>query len=522
MLKFLRFLLITAILAVSLSLGFQWVYQVPTAQGRVDSTALAPSIDTLLGAEVLPLVAEHPGLSGVALLPQGHDAFAARILLAEAAQDSIDVRYYIWQKDATGLMLLEAIRRAADRGVRVRLLLDDNGTPDLDPELAELNLHPKVEIRLFNPFVLRSPRIASYALDFARVNRRMHNKSFTVDGVATVVGGRNVGDIYFANSAGVNYFDLDLVALGPAAEDAAQDFDLYWASPSSVPADLILPAAGDENGSVLAASVDAVEGSLGARKFAESVLASDLMKQLQDGAQGFEWADLQMVSDHPAKGQGRVDSSKLMINRLGQILGHPEQSVDLVSAYFVPGDRLTAMMSGWAEQGIRVRVLTNAQEATDVMPVHGGYLQYRDDLLDAGVKLFELKSLNDQAEDLELRDQFGLIGSSKVSLHAKAFIIDETDLFVGSFNFDPRSAHLNTEMGYLIKGAKLARSVVPGYAAQLKERAYQVRRRADGGTEWLETLLSGEQRILQTEPGSTVLTRFLVRMVGWLPVSWLL
>ena len=346
MLKFLRFLLIFSVFVVSLSLGFQWVYQVPAVQDRVDSTAVPPSMDTLLGGEILPLAAQHTGTSGVALLRQGHDAFAARILLAEAAQGSIDVRYYIWQKDATGLMLLEAMRRAADRGVRVRLLLDDNGTPDLDPELAELDLHPNVEIRLFNPFVLRSPRVATYALDFTRVNRRMHNKSFTVDGVATVVGGRNVGDIYFAHSEGVNYFDLDLVALGPAAADVAKDFDLYWANPLALPVGLILPAAGDAGGRVLAASVDAVEDTQGARQFAASVMASDLMKQLQDNARGFEWADLKLVSDDPAKGQGRVEADLLMINRVGQIFGHPEHSVDLVSAYFVPGDRLTALLAG--------------------------------------------------------------------------------------------------------------------------------------------------------------------------------
>jgi len=522
MLKFLRFLLFSAIAVVLLSLGFQMLYQVPKEPDRTDSLTIAPTVDTLLGAEVLILTAQNPGLSGVAPLRQGEDAFAARILLAEAAQDSIDARYYIWQKDATGLMLLDTMRRAADRGVRVRLLLDDNGTPDLDAELAELNLHPNVEVRLFNPFVLRSPRMLTYLLDFVRVNRRMHNKSFTVDGVATVVGGRNVGDIYFAHSEGVNYFDLDVVALGPAAQDVAEDFDLYWASPSTVAADLILPAAGDANGSVLEASVAAVEDTTGARQFAASVLASDLMLQLHNGAPGFEWAELQMVSDDPAKGQGRVDSEMLMINRLGRILGSPKQSVDLVSAYFVPGDRLTAMLSGWAEQGLQVRVLTNAQEATDVLPVHGGYLKYRDDLLDAGVQVYELKSSQHQEEDLDLLDQFGLIGSSKVSLHAKAFVIDQRDLFVGSFNFDPRSAHLNTEMGFLIKGSHLARDIFPGYEGQLKNQTYHVRRRADGGTEWLETLASGGQRTFMVEPGSTAFSRFLVKMVEWLPISWLL
>ncbi|KAE9631541.1 phospholipase D family protein [Parasedimentitalea maritima] len=522
MLRFFRFLLLFILGFFIVSLGFQWTFRVPTSLARTHSTALTPSMETFLGGEVLPLALQHTGKSGVAPLRQGQDAFAARMLLAEAAQHSIDARYYIWNNDATGLMLLDAMRRAADRGVRVRLLLDDNGTPNLDGELVELDLHPNIEVRLFNPFILRNPRMLTYLFDFARINRRMHNKSFTVDGVATVVGGRNVGDIYFAHNAGVNYFDLDVVALGPAAVETSQDFDLYWASPSAVPVGLILPAAGDTEGSLLEASVTAIEDTLGARQFATSVLSSDLMEHLRDGALGFEWADLHMVSDDPAKGQGRVAPEQLMINRLGQILGTPQQSVDLVSAYFVPGKRLTAMMSGWAEQGVTVRVLTNAQEATDVLPVHGGYLKYRDDLLDAGVQVFELKATQEDDENVDLRDQFGLIGSTQVSLHAKAFVIDQEDLFVGSFNFDPRSAHLNTEMGFLIRESDLARTIFPGYSGEMKVRAYQVRRRADGGTEWLETLASGDQRQFQIEPGSTVFSRFLVRLIGWLPVTWLL
>ncbi|MEY8842919.1 phospholipase D-like domain-containing protein, partial [Cribrihabitans sp. XS_ASV171] len=263
MLKLLRAVLVLGLVFLGLSFGFRTLYAVPTDPGRVDSTAIAPSEQTVLGAAVLPQVAAHPGLSGVARLQEGHVSYAARIQLADMAEQSIDARYYIWQRDASGLLLLDALKRAADRGVRVRLLLDDNGTPDLDAELAEMDAHENIEVRIFNPFVLRSPRVVSYLLDFGRINRRMHNKSMTVDGVATVVGGRNVGDIYFSTDAEVNYFDLDVVALGDAAQDVADDFDLYWASRSAVPADLILPER-PADGGLLDAAVRAAAARPGA------------------------------------------------------------------------------------------------------------------------------------------------------------------------------------------------------------------------------------------------------------------
>lgn len=520
MLKFVKALAAVIVLLVAAGFVFRAVYAVPEAADRIDTVSLPASEATDLGAAILPLAAEHPGMSAIAPMGQGQNAFAARMLLADAAQESIDARYYIWQRDATGLLLLDALRRAADRGVRVRLLLDDNGTPDLDAELAQLDAHPLIEVRLFNPFVLRSPRMLSYVLDFRRVNRRMHNKSFSVDGIATVVGGRNIGDIYFAHAEGVNYFDLDVVALGDAAADVATDFDLYWASPSSVPVDLVLPPA--PGGDPLAAALTAFRDTGAGLQFAEAVRKSDMMRLILEGGTGFHWAEMELVSDDPAKGQGPVAADSLMISRLGRILGDPDLSVDLISAYFVPGDRLTALLSKWAGSGISVRTLTNAQEATDVLPVHGGYQKYRDALLDAGVGLYELKSLQDHPEPLYLLDQFGLIGSSKISLHAKAFAIDGDELFVGSFNFDPRSANLNTEMGFLVRSAAVTAAVYPEFGDQVERRAYRLRRGDDGGIRWLETLDDGSQVIHAVEPGTTPFSRALVRIIGWLPVTWLL
>jgi len=330
MFRLIRVMAVMILLFVGLSFGFRMVFAVPQVPDRVDSIARLASIDTRLGALILPLAAQNPDLSAVIPLGEGQNAFAARMLLAETAQVSIDARYYIWQNDATGLMLLDALRRAALRGVRVRLLLDDNGTPGLDPELAELNALPNIQVRLFNPFILRSPRVVSLLLDFTRLNRRMHNKTFTVDGAATILGGRNIGDIYFANSDGVNYYDLDVVALGDAATEVAMDFDLYWASPSAFPAELILP--GPEQNGVLEAALDAVHQTATGQGFAGAVENSKLMEMIWNRSQEFIWAKVRFVSDDPAKGQGPIEDEGLMLKQLEAMLGEPVSSVDLISA----------------------------------------------------------------------------------------------------------------------------------------------------------------------------------------------
>ena len=451
--KFLVTIVLLVLVYLASSLIFQLIYPVPDTSNRENSTAEVASEDTWLGRTILPRMRENPGRSGISGLLQGPNAFAARILLADTAESTIDIRYYIWQKDITGLLLLDAVQRAAERGVRVRLLLDDNGIAGLDLELAEMNAHPNIEVRLFNPFVLRSPRIASYLLDFNRVNRRMHNKSFTVDGVATIVGGRNIGDIYFYRSDTVNYFDLDVVALGDAATRVGEDFDLYWASPSAIPIEALLPAANPDGG-VLDASVAQVRAAPGGTEYDAAIRDSTLIGALDDDSDTFDWVELDLVSDDPAKGQGKVTEDLLMHRRLSDILDQPETSVDLVSAYFIPGENLRNRLSQWAQAGLTVRTLTNAQEATDVLPVHAGYRKYRQGMLANGIKMYELKSAQ---ERLQLRKQFGFVGSKNSSLHAKTFVLDNRHIFVGSFNFDPRSVSLNTEMGFMIKDAELAR-----------------------------------------------------------------
>jgi putative cardiolipin synthase len=514
--KFLKALLVLALL-MGVGLGaLKLAHPLPDRSGVEAGAAIAPSPDTRLGAAILALMAEHPGQSGVVPLVDGRDALSARILMARAAEASIDVQYYIWQTDTTGWLLLDEVRTAADRGVRVRLLLDDNGIPGLDDVLAALHAHPMIEVRLFNPFTLRQPKLLSYGFDFFRLNRRMHNKSMTVDGVATILGGRNIGDIYFAFGPGTAYFDLDVLGVGPIAADVAMDFDRYWNSASAYPADMILGSAPRGLDQLADASADARQG-VAASDYLAAIGASALVARVMAGDPILEWTEVTLMSDDPAKGLGQAGPGDLLMGQLGALLEEVETSLDVVSAYLIPGRAGTDLFAGLAAEGRAVRLLTNSLSATDVPVVHSAWMNYRSELLDAGVRIFELRARADEDRSPDLSAI--LIGSSS-SLHAKTFAIDGQRIFVGSFNFDPRSAMLNTEMGVVIESPRIA--VALSQALDARDMVYEVVRSNGGSLVWRELTPGGEDIVHTTEPHASLFRRALTRAASWLPVEWIL
>ena len=364
----------------------------------------------------------HPGLSGVYLLPDARDAFAARQLLAQTAERTLDVRYYIWRNDISGTLLFEALRAAADRGVRVRLLLDDNNTSGLDPLLAALDSHPNIEVRLFNPFVIRAPRWIGYVTDFFRLDRRMHNKSFTADNLATIVGGRNVGDEYFGARHGVLFADLDVLAIGPVVTEVSNDFDRYWASDSSYPLDRLLPAADRALIEEVRTAALRVESDPAAVDYVNALANSTFVREWSQGSLAPAWAVTHMISDDPAKGLGLAAPEALLIEKLRGIIGESATRVDLISPYLVPTSAGVDAFTALARRGVKIRVLTNALEATDVAVVHAGYAKRRKTLLENGIALYELRRLSsDAAEKKDAR-----LGSSGSSLHAKTFSVDRS------------------------------------------------------------------------------------------------
>lgn len=479
---------------------------------------MAGSTDTRLGQSVEPLARQHPAETGLLELRDGRDAFAARVLIADAAQHTLDAQYYLWHDDLSGTLLFEALHRAADRGVQVRLLLDDNnGSAGLDRVLAALNAHPNIEVRLFNPFSLRRWRVLNYLTDFARLNRRMHNKSFTVDGQVTIIGGRNVGDEYFDAGQDLSFVDLDVLAIGPVVNAVSDDFERYWTCESSRPAEHVLPAVDAAEIVELAAAAARVEREPAALAYVEAVRRTAFVQELLEQRLRFEWAVTRMVSDDPAKGLGLATDDELLWPRLELILKAPLHELELVSPYFVPTAAGVAYFTALARRGVRITVLTNALEATDVAAVHAGYAKRRKALLEAGIALYEMKRMSGSVAAKDRR----LSGSSASSLHAKTFSVDRSHVFVGSFNFDPRSARLNTELGFIIDSPVLAHAIADAFSRSIPTSAYRVCLSRSGTLQWVEQV-DGSEVVHATEPGAGFGLRLFVRLVALLPIEWLL
>jgi len=491
----------------------------PSLDGRVASYAIGANHDTRIGKAMLPLAAAHPGLSGVHVLTDGRDAFAARLLMADAAERSLDVQYYIWRNDTTGTLLFQALRAAAGRGVRVRLLLDDNNTVGLDEALAQLATQPNLEVRLFNPFAGRHARMLGFLADFSRLNRRMHNKSFTVDGQATIVGGRNVGDEYFDATGDVLFADLDILAVGAVVASVEQDFDRYWNSASAYPLRLLVSALDPAAAAAQARQSDALAGAPAALAYLASVRASSFVADITQQKLALEWAPVQLVSDDPAKVLGQAAPGASVARRLPALLGKPVRQVDLVSPYFVPGPSWSSRFAELASRGVKVRILTNSLEATDVVAVHAGYAKWRPALLRAGVTLMELK--RSWTRETEPKRGSGVGGSSASSLHAKTFEVDLARVFVGSFNLDPRSIDLNTEMGFVIESRVLAQRMSDVLDGRVDERAYEVKLSPEGTLYWIEHTPAGVVRH-DSEPGAGLLQRGAVEFMQLLPIDWML
>lgn len=500
----------------------------PALDGRVASHGLTDTAGTrLAGLARVPEAHADKESSGIRELPSPLEAFGARVALARGAERSLDVQYYIWHQDVTGTLLLQELWNAAGRGVRVRLLLDDNGIAGLDPMLATLNSHANIEVRLFNPFAGRRFKMLGYLTDFGRLNHRMHNKSFTADASATIVGGRNVGDEYFGAADGMAFADLDVLALGRAARDVTTAFDDYWNSESAYPAESLLAAPGPESVSVMLDAFRTTEALPKSQRYIDSVTTA--LRQDVEGKwyNELKWVPAVLVCDDPikTKAKGKVSESALMFTQLNQVMGGASDSMDLVSPYFVPGSKGTRTMSDVARTGIDMRIVTNSLMSSDAMVVHAGYSKRRKDLLQAGIKIYETKP--DPAQPKKNKKekknkQMAFSGSSSSSLHAKTFAIDRKRIFVGSFNLDQRSLNLNTEMGLVIDSAVLAGALSDSLDRTLADSAYEVRIQKDGsGLEWVEVTEQGEV-VHRNEPKAHLMKRIGVTLLSWLPIDWML
>lgn len=472
---------------------------------------------TRLGKALRSEVAEHPGKSGVTLLQNPRDAFVARLMLTELAQSSIDLQYYIWWDDISGTILYDALIRAANRGVRVRLLLDDNNTRGLDNKLWKLNEHPNIYLRLFNPNQYRNHRWWGLIVNFGRLNKRMHNKSFTIDNQATIVGGRNIGDEYFEAKDDFLFQDLDVLAVGDVVQDVSNDFDRYWNSPYAYPLESLM-----KKKTISVAELTEKSAKITNDKRAESYIASlresSLAHEMLNRELDFIWCDVDLVSDAPRKVGKRSERRDLVTFQLTELIGSPDKELILVSPYFVPGRKGTHFLIELAEKGIDITVVTNSFEATDVMAVHSGYIKRRKKLLKAGIKLYEMKK---KIGTIPLDEERGFTSSKASSLHAKTFVVDKDRVFVGSFNFDQRSFFLNTEMGFLIEHNELTEFINETIQKQSGYRAYEVRLDKKNNLQWIQRN-SDSYKVITKEPGVGFWSNAGLKILNLLPIEWLL
>lgn len=465
-------------------------------------------------------LAGQPGMSGFRLVADGLEAFALRAMLTRRAEHTLDIQYYIIHSDDTGKLLAHEVIAAADRGVRVRILLDDIYAAEADHAILALDSHPDIEIRLFNPWRRRSGaigRVIDFLATAGRLNQRMHNKLFAADGVAAILGGRNLGDEYFVRDRDLDFRDLDVLAVGPVAREAGQSFDAYWNSEFAVPADAIQlrtarPTLDDVRRFVDEHAVTMREG-----RYVRAIDSSLLSREIATRHLIVEPAPGRIVADDPDKlrrdgNTGRPD----LIAQMRAVMGEPQRELVISSPYFVPGREGVRMLAQYERQGVAVRVLTNSFAANDVPLVHVGYAKYRPALLRAGVELFELKRNTEVDIDRPSARRFG---SANASLHAKAVGIDGRWLFVGSLNIDPRSIVKNTEIGVVIDSVELSNQAARmfDYTTQ-PEMSYQVKLAAGSRSrlEW-HSMRDGQPVIEKIEPDAGWWRRLGFRLLRYVP-----
>ena len=451
--------------------------------------------------------------SGFHLLADGKDALAVRLELIELAHSTLDLQYYIWHHDAVGNVLLQRLLAAADRGVRVRLLLDDLDTSGKDDALMMIDAHPNIEIRLFNPFPHRDARWLDFLSSGVRLNHRMHNKSLSADQGAAVLGGRNIGDEYFDASREVGFKDMDVLGVGPVVAELVSSFELYWQSEWSYPLTQIVQQDAPTRQQIerYREQLDQHFEQASKSDYAEAIRHAINVNVSQLTATDFSLGAWALAYDRPEKVVAKkIDIKTHLAPRLKQALDNAEQDLVIVSPYFVPGERFTQYLVDKVKRGVRVRVLTNSLAANDVAMVHAGYRRYREALIDGGVELYELKPLV-KGEDSKSK-LLSWKGSSRSSLHAKYLGFDRQYLFVGSFNLDGRSVSLNTELGVYFESEKYASQLAETFDEKVQQLAYRLYLQ-DGDLRW-ESLADNTSVVFDREPETSWWQRFSTRCLS--------
>lgn len=506
-------------------------------------------------------------VSGFRLIPTGQEAYATLLTLADRAERTLDLQYFIIESDNAVRELMRHVLAAAERGVRVRMLVDDLHSDGRDVAFLRFSSHKNIDVRLFNPFpggrMSNVTRYLSGAAEFRRVNRRMHNKAFIADNALAVTGGRNLGAEYFTQDKNTNFVDLDVLAAGPAVRQLSAAFDAYWNSEFAYPVQALAPEPSDAHppeqkdgnypppvtlpnrpaAPLQRIDVPTVPIEMGsasgpqesARRITDpeqrrlrdqTDLASTtpvdplplrpaprdwfLADQIARRRLNLEWAAAQVIVDRPAKvsGENVEPGDERLAQTLMHLVGQAQREVILISPYFVPGKRGVEVAKGLHGRGVSLRVLTNSLAATDAPIVHVGYAKYRGALIDGDVELYELRpTLGDRPKVV------GAFRSAEASLHVKSVIVDRSTLFVGSMNIDPRSIALNTETGLVIRSPVLAQAVARLFDQSVGSSAYRVSKADNGQLRWT-TQENGKEVVIHHEPDVGLGRRVWIQMLA--------
>ena len=517
----------------------------PSNVQRPVSTALENNLNTQLGKTVAggAAAASTRNDSGFALVGSAELAFTSRMTLIKAAEKTLDLQYYAVHADNTTDRLFEALREAAARGVRIRILLDDFNTAGKDAQVLKLAFEKNIEMRLFNPLPSNRSsamwRIVSSLSDAARLQRRMHNKIFIADNAVAITGGRNLGDTYFGQSDGVNFVDIDVLAAGRIARDLSRSFDQYWNNPLAYPVQSLMTvkdiealkpsraaqsASYGENPSPTPAVVtpsEALNKSIVTRVAVDPAGLTTTMAALPDTTDlrllSWTWAASTVLVDKPSKIAEDADTTEISndtaVDGLLSLMSSAKTDVLVVSPYFVPGPEMMRQFEAIRKRGVRVRVLTNSLASNDAVAAHAGYARYREGLLAMGVEMYEMR-----AEQRGTLSSFGTgstggsRGASRASLHAKAVVVDNRLLVVGSMNLDLRSKLQNSEVAIVIRNRKLAAEATALIEPGMIQGAYRVEVK-DGKLVWRAPQGSGLADAT-SEPDASAGLKLMVRMIA--------
>ena len=501
-----------------LYLAMSAFYRLPDISSRTQSYMIDDGEVTALGRQWGPQTAAHPGETGVFLLPNGRDAFAARALLARASEKSLDVQYYMYHQDTVGSLLTYDLLSAADRGVRVRMLIDDIYGNQDEATWLGLDAHDNIEVRMWNPWKRGGGRLLQSVVRVAEVDYRMHAKSFTADNQATILGGRNIGDEYFDADKDVAFSDIDVLSIGPSVREVSTEFDAYWNAEHAYPINILVRQGTAEDLAGLRSKKAGFYDEQSTSAYVEALSESDLAKGLKDGSLAWSWSDARVIHDSPQKMDlKKAGTDELLISDLAPYMTGATKTAYIVSPYFVPGDRATEALCKLSQDGVDVRILTNSLASNDVSAVHAGYAKYRRKLLRCGVRLFEL---DESLKNEETKIFTWLPGLAKSSLHAKTMVFDGEIMFVGSFNFDERSLHINNEIGLLFRDRETAGAAAKHFEDKVNEVAFEVSFSRAGGRENMQWTggQGGPDVVMEKEPYATTMQKLTVGIVKWLPI----